>query len=276
MDIRAVRILTGKELREAQRNRWFALFSLVFAGLATALSLLGLAGLGRLGLSGFGRTAASLLQLVMLLVPLMGLLLGALTLAGEREHGTLATLLAQPVSAAEVFAAKALGALIALGAAVVIGFGLSGAVLAAAGGAGQAGGFAALAAYALLLGAVHVGIGMLISALAARSALAVGWALCAWLAVVFFSDLGMMGTAIMLKLSPAALLWASLANPLQAFKLAAIRSLQGTIDVLGPSGRYASDVLGVWLEPVMAGFLSLWGLGSLLLAARVFQRNGAL
>src|SRR5690606_39909351 len=59
--------------------------------------------------SGFGRTAAGLINLVLFLAPLMGLTLGAQAISGEREQGTLAYLLAQPVSLVEIFVAKFLG-----------------------------------------------------------------------------------------------------------------------------------------------------------------------
>ena len=48
-------------------------------------------------------------ELVLLVVPLMGLSLGALGLAAERERGTLDYLLAQPVSRAEIFLGKYVG-----------------------------------------------------------------------------------------------------------------------------------------------------------------------
>ena len=90
IDLRSIMIIGGQELRGTWRNRWFLLHALVFGGLAFLLSAMGLAALGRFGITGFGRTAASLLHLVMVLVPLMGLLMGAMSIAVEREHGRLA------------------------------------------------------------------------------------------------------------------------------------------------------------------------------------------
>ena len=66
MDLRSVRIIASKEIRDARRNRWFVLVSVIFAGLSLALSLVGLAGLGTIGVTGFGRTTASLVNLVLL------------------------------------------------------------------------------------------------------------------------------------------------------------------------------------------------------------------
>ena len=85
------------------------LYTLAFIGLALALSYMSLAGAGISGFAGFGRTAASLINLVLLIIPLMALTVGAQSLAHEAEQGTLAYLLAQPVTRAEVFAGKYLG-----------------------------------------------------------------------------------------------------------------------------------------------------------------------
>src|SRR3974377_2223290 len=102
MDVLAVFLIMRKELRDARRSRWFLLLAAMFSSLALAVALLGMSALGAIGGAGFGRTTASLLNLVILVVPLMGLLLSALSVAGEREDGTLLSILAQPVLLEEV------------------------------------------------------------------------------------------------------------------------------------------------------------------------------
>ena len=101
--------LAQKELGDALRNRWFLLYTIAFTGLSLALSYMSLAGAGIAGFAGFGRTAASLINLVLLIIPLMALTVGAQSLAHEQEQGTLAYLLAQPVTRVEVFTGKYLG-----------------------------------------------------------------------------------------------------------------------------------------------------------------------
>ena len=70
MSVRTVLLILGQEVRDARANRWFWVFAVIFAGMALGLSILGMSGLGNLGVAGFGRTAASLLNLVMVIVPL--------------------------------------------------------------------------------------------------------------------------------------------------------------------------------------------------------------
>ena len=125
MNPAAVATLTQRELLDALRNKWFLVYSVAFVVLCLGLALMIVNSAGYTGISGFGRTAAGLINLVLFLAPLMGLTLGAQAISGEREQGTLAYLLAQPVSLAEIFVAKFLGLAISIGGAIVIGFSLS-------------------------------------------------------------------------------------------------------------------------------------------------------
>jgi Cu-processing system permease protein len=253
-----VLVISGKEIREARQNRWFVVFAVIFAGLALGLSLMGMSGLGNVGVSGFGRTAASLLNLVMVVVPLMALLIGAMSVAGEREQGTLQTLLAQPVVLEEVLLGKFLGLSAALLATILAGFGLSALVIGYYGGSAQVGGYAQLVGYTCLFGLGYLSVGYFVSTLFRRVPTALGIALFLWLTSVFLSDLGLMGTAVVLKLDARTLLWLSLANPAQVFKLLVLDGLQGNLETLGPAGLYAADVFGNWLRPALVGILAAW------------------
>jgi Cu-processing system permease protein len=256
--------IAQRELREALRNKWLWFYTLGFAGLALALSQAGLASAGYAGLGGFGRTAASLINALLLFVPLMGLSVGAGTLAGDRERGTLLYLLAQPVSRAEVFWGKALGAALALTVALALGFAVSGLGLATAGDADLAT-YAALVGYSVLLALAALGLGLTLSALTRRAATASGGALLLWLGLVFFGDLGVLASALALQPSPGTLLALLLANPLQAFKLGAIYSLRSTLDTLGAVGQYALYAFGDGLPLLLLGLLLAWivaGFGS--------------
>ena len=273
MELTLLWTIAQRELHEALRNKWLWFYALGFAGLALALSQASLAAAGYAGLGGFGRTAASLINSLLLFVPLIGLSVGAGTLAGECERGTLLYLLAQPVSRAEVFFGKALGAALAVVAALALGFGLAGIGLGTAGG-GDATAFLAVAGYALLLALAMLGLGFVISTLTRKAATASGAALLTWLGLVFLADLGVMGTALATQPNPAAMLGMLLVNPLQVFKVAAIYSLRATLDALGPAGQYALYHFGENLHLVLLGPLLAWIVASFGLAFILFNRRG--
>ncbi len=265
-------VLAQKELRDALRNRWFVLYTAAFMVLALAFSYLALAGAGMVGFAGFGRTAASLINLVLLIVPLMALTIGAQSLAGEQERATLAYLLAQPINRAEIFVGKYLGLLLSLFASLALGFGISGLLMALNGsGAADPMALIILVALAFLLSLTMLSVGFLISAFTNRAGVAVGIGLFLWLVFVFLGDLGMMGAAITMRVPIDNLFWLSLTNPLQIFKMAAILNIQATLDILGPAGIYAMQRYGDRLLLIFLTALLLWILVPAIAAFARFQ-----
>ena len=276
IDFENVLILTQKELRDARRNRWFILYAVAFAGLALAMAWLALSGVGANGLAGFGRTGASLINLVLLVVPLMGLTLGAMSLAGERERGTLLYLFTQPVSQIELLLGKFIGLALAMLLAILLGFGLSGLLIAWQGGSTQASDYLLMVLLAFFLALASLSLGFLISAATTKSATAVGVALFLWLILVFFGDLGLMGTAIVLRLDIDHLFTLALLNPLQLFKMASILAIRSNLEVLGPAGIYAVRTYGPQLMILLLTVLLGWTILPLAITYFIFGRRGVL
>lgn len=270
---RTVASLVRKELRDAVRNRWFLLYTVAFAALAVGLATLAKIGAGLSGFAGFGKMAASMVNLVLLVVPLMALTIGASGLSAERERGMLAYLLSQPVTRLEVFIAKFIGLGISLAAAISIGFGLSVALLAMDSPQADAGVFVRLVALSSLLGLAMLSVGMLLAVVLRRSSTAIGASVFVWLGFVFAGDLGLMGATVMFRLPVQQLFGLSLVNPTQAFKLAAVGGFDSTMDLLGPAGLYGVQTFGPWLMPMLVGALLAWILLPLVAGAIVFLRR---
>jgi len=274
-DFNNVIIISLKELQDARRNRWYLIYVLVFTGLSLALAWMGMTGLGDYGLAGFGRTAASIINIVLLVVPLMGLTLGAISLAGERERNTLQYLLAQPVTQFEVLFGKYLGLAIALFSALVLGFGISGIFISFQGGSAEINLYLLMVLLAFMLALVSLSLGFLISSMVRKGSTAISIALFIWLLLLIFGDLGLMGTSIMLRLGVGQLLTLTLLNPMQIFKIAAILNIRGSLEVLGPAGIYALRTYGTQLMPGLIGVLLAWTLLPLTFAYYAFRRSGA-
>ncbi len=273
MSLRTIFIIARKELRDALRNRWFLLYTAAFSILALAMSYLSLAGSGMQGLAGFGRTTAGLVNLVILLVPLMGLSIAAPSLAGEQERGTLAYLLAQPITRFEALIGKYLGLSASLTAALAIGFGICGLSIAANGDAAGVGVYLTLVAMTFALGLAMLSVGMLISTLTRKAAQAIGMAIVVWLCLTLLSDLALMGSALAFKLRIQELFSLALVNPLQVFKMAVLHSMNAGLDVLGPAGIYANQTYGPWLSLLFVGSILAWIVVPLVLAALTFSRK---
>jgi Cu-processing system permease protein len=276
MEPRVIAALFKKEINDSLNNRWFVLYAVVFTGLALLLSWLSLSsgGIGYSGFASFGRTAASLINLVLLIVPLMALTVGAGSLAGERERGTLHYLLSQPVNRAEVLLGKYLGLAASLLGALALGFGLSGLVIATQAGGTNAGDYILLAALAFALALGMLSLGFLVGVLARKTTVAISVALFLWLTLVFVGDLGLMGTTLAFKLPISTLFHLALANPLQAFKMSSLISINATLDVLGPAGIYAVQTYRQSLSWLFLGALIVWILAPLAVSFVVFRRRG--
>lgn len=273
MRLATVTALSQREISDALRNRWFVAYAGAFVVLSVALALLVINSAGYGGISGFGRTSAGLVNLVLFLAPLMGLTLGAQALAAEREQGTLGYLLAQPVSFLEVFLSKFIGLAIAITAAIVSGFALSTLTINMLSGGSGMSTFFALTGLTVLLALASLSLGYLISSISRRTSTALGIAIVAWLALVLIGDLGLMGTAVIMELSPSQLLGLTLVNPLEVYRIASIDLLQDSLELLGPSGLVAHTWFGGAIGVVLTAIMLLWIIVPLAIAYTTMSRE---
>jgi Cu-processing system permease protein len=156
----------------------------------------------------------------------------------------------------------------------LLGFGLAAALLAWQGGLVEVGRYGLLVGFSLLLALVSLSLGIAISAWSRSSALAAGLALMIWLLLVFLGDLGLMGTAVVMKLDIGILLGLSLLNPLQTFKIATVYGLRASLEVLGPAGIYATRTYGSQLIPLLVAILAAWVVVPMLAAYARFRLEG--
>ena len=262
-----------KELRDAARSRWLAGFAATFALTALALSLAQGRGGDAAG-QGFTRTTAGLVNLCLLLVPLLALSLGAGSVAGERERGTLASLLAQPISPAGLLLAKYVGLVLAVWAAIALGFGAAGVLLGLISPLAGVGAYSQFTLLAAGLAATMLSLGMLISVWSDGRMKAFALAIVAWFVLVLFYDFAAIGIVLSVSASGRGLLAAVLANPVEGARILAVVGLEPDLRVLGQLGSYLVNELGVrTTTAVLLGALIAWTALPLALAARVFARQ---
>jgi Cu-processing system permease protein len=185
---RVARALVLHELLERTRDRWVLVISVLFALLASAVSLYGRSAEVEVA----KLTGPSLVTLVSLLVPLVAMVLSHDAIVGERERNTLGLLLSLPVSRLEVVLAKFVGRALALAVAVAAGLGLA-MITSEPGGARS---LWAMMGPTLILGLSFLSVGMLISACTRRQATAASVVVVTWFLLVFFYDLGLLGLLV--------------------------------------------------------------------------------
>lgn len=273
---RLVRVVVGKVLRESLRDRWFWLYTAGFAVLAGSLAVVAVPGEAVVAADGFGRTAATLVALVQLVVTLMAISLGARVLVGERESGSLAFMLSQPISRTEVLLGTFAGLGAALLAAVTAGFGVAGILSTMRGSPADAWTLVRLTALAWLLSLSATAIGLVIGVSQRRVGAATSTSLFVWFVLVFLGDLGLMGTSTASRLPVETLFLTTVVNPVEAFRLASIVTLDGSLDALGPAGTYAVDTYGSGVGLIAVGVLVVWIVLPLAAAWAIFRRGSDL
>ncbi len=133
MDFKAIYDIARQELVINIRNKWTIIFAVVFGALVVSISYFGIMTEGFSGMQSFTRTSASLLNLVLYIVPLVALTMGTLSFTGDK--GSTELLFSQPLTRSEVLLGKLLGVFFSIALSMLIGFTLAGAIVIAAIGA---------------------------------------------------------------------------------------------------------------------------------------------
>jgi Cu-processing system permease protein len=217
------------ELVLAVRSRWLQWFAVVFAGLALAISMSGYILSGGYGMQDFSRTAVSLVQVVLLLVPLASLVFGGLALTPER--GAAELLYSQPVPRGAILLGRMLGVWLALAAAELIGFGLAGLVMQYQAGPDGLWRYGALVATAIAITGVFLAIATLLASInAGRRTRVLAAALVVWFITVVMFDVAVLGIASLLRSGSASrlLITATLINPVDAARTGSLLAIEGT------------------------------------------------
>ena len=166
--MRNIVIIAGKEIKEGLRNRWVLATTLLLAALSLSLTFLGSAPTGNVGAGALDVVVVSLSSLTIFLLPLIALLISHDAVVGEMERGTMILLLSYPVGRYQVILGKFCGHVLILAFATVIGYGAAAVALAITGASVLAASwyaFASMLGTSIMLGAVFVAIGYLISSL---------------------------------------------------------------------------------------------------------------
>jgi Cu-processing system permease protein len=271
---RPLLLVARQERLLAVRSRWTQIFAAVFALLALAVASSGYVLSGGHGVQDFARTAASLVQLVLLLVPLTALLIGVLSLAPDR--GAAEILFSQPVARRTILLGKLVGLFEALVAAQALGFGAAGVVVFSQSGNEGLSAFLILCASSVILTAIFLSLAAWLAATAIgrRRTRALALALVAWFVTVVLFDVAALGLASLLPSGPASrvLIVAVLLDPVDAVRTGALLGIEGAAAFGAASLAFLRFTGGPWGAAMLLGVsLLLWVAVPSILAIRRLQ-----
>ncbi|MBR1137343.1 MULTISPECIES: ABC transporter permease [Bradyrhizobium] len=268
--------IAAKEIQQAIRNRWVLAATLLLAGLALSLTFLGSAPTGTVGARALDVVIVSLSSLTIFLIPLIALLIAHDAIVGDMERGTMLLLLSYPVARWQVLLGKFLGHLAVLAFATCLGYGAAAAALPITGSSFDSEGLAAFAAMigsSILLGAVFVAIGYLVSAVVRDRGTAAGLCIGLWLALVLIYDMALLGLLVLdqgRNISGGMLNALLLLNPTDAYRLFNLTGFANVSLFSGMAGLAGSSTLSV---QALLTALVLWILVPLAGAALAFSRR---
>ncbi|MGH1425816.1 MAG: ABC transporter permease [Pseudooceanicola sp.] len=261
------------EFAIALRNRWLAIAIVMMVLFSLVLAIAGSAPTGGLGADRLSVTVASLTSLSVYLVPLMALIISFDAIAGEVERGTLPLLLAYPVSRGELLVGKLAAQLVLIVIAVCLGYGVAAIVAFWFSGWGAMDGVPALLRLvwtSVLLGAVFLSLGQMISGLSRRPSAAAGLAIGLWLVAVVLYDLGLLaaivaddGGVFTQRVFP----WLLVANPADALRIYNLAASDAVSAASGLAG--AAQSIALW-KPLAS--LLIWVVAAAGLARLAFGR----
>jgi len=267
------KILLKKEIKEALRNRWLIVFSVIYAVLGLSLSYYSILGLSYLGLKAFGRVSAALVNLTLYIVPLMSLSLSGLSLVSDRERNTLEILLSQPVSKTEVALSRYIGITLSIFLSTFLGYGLAAWYLWLVLSSGDIAVFIQLMLITLLLASTLTAVGLLISILSRTRFEALATVLLIWFTLVVLYDLLVIGVTLVADLKVFDILSLLIFNPVEAARLLMIQALDPSLLLLGSTGLYISRIMGPWISFIFSATLLIWTSIFLLTAIVIFNRQ---
>jgi Cu-processing system permease protein len=272
----AIAIVAAKEIRQAVRNRWVFAATLLLAGLALSLTFLGSAPTGSLGVGPLDVVIVSLSSLTIFLIPLIALLISHDAIVGDMERGTMLLLLSYPVARWQVLLGKFLGHLAVLAFATCLGYGLAAAALLASGSSIESDSlvaFAAMIGSSILLGAVFVAIGYLVSALVRDRGTAAGVCIGLWLLLVLIYDMALLGLLALdqgRNISGTELDAMLLFNPADVYRLLNLTGFAHVSTFAGMAGLAQSTYLSI---RTLLAALMLWTVVPLAFATLAFSRR---
>jgi Cu-processing system permease protein len=273
--MRQTLIIAGKEIRDGMRNRWILATTLLLAAFALTLAFLGATPTGAVNVSPLAITIVSLSSLSIFLLPLIALLLSYDAIVGEVDRGTMALLLAYPVTRWQVVIGKFLGHLAILAFATVVGFGAAGVALWLGGDTDPASwrAFAVLMLSSVALGGAFLAIGYVVSIAVRDRGAAGAIAIGVWLLFVLIYDMGLLGVLVADQgriVSARTLDILLLLNPADAYRLLNLTGTEGVSTFAGLAGLTGQTGLSL---PSLIGALLAWIAVPLGCAVALFARR---
>ncbi len=250
------------DLKESLRAKWFVVYSLVFGGLIALFFIAGVTESQVMGFSGLSRLLLMYIQITIVILPIFILITTVRSISGDRDDHILEYMLSFPISLKQYYWGKIIGRFItvflpvffAMLIAIIFGA-FKGAMIP----------WSIFFLYSGLLFAMtsaFLGIAFFISSFVKSSEVALGLSFFIWIFLLAFIDIALISLMMQERMSSGLIIFISLINPMEIFRVAAISLFDPELTVMGPVAFYILDsvsqtvfVLASIAYPVLLGFI---------------------
>ncbi|MBC7129318.1 MAG: ABC transporter permease [Thermoplasmatales archaeon] len=266
--------IAKKEFMDNWRNKWIIAISAIFLILTVVVSYF-----TKGEWQNLSSTIVGMMSFVELLIPILGLMLGYATIAGEKERGSLAILLSYPVRRWEILIGKFLGLSCVIASSIFIGFGIAGVIIGINVKEVKWLEYFYFIAISILLGIVYIAISIMLSSIFKKRATAMGGAIFTWFFFSMIWGIILFGLLIIIYKSnpfqivnenftaPNWFYFLSALNPVSAFESLIylnVTPIRGAIPINYPS---------FYNNPFLFSMLFIWIILSLAVAYLFFRNK---
>ena len=251
--MQSILLIARKEFADHLRNGWIIAIAISFAIFAMIISLAGFGFTGNVGNIDEQATLLSLTNLVIYLIPLLGLVLAYDSLSGEQEQGTLDLLYSYPILPVHILAGKFLGLIFVLATTLLLGMLIP--MITGLINDQSLVSWLIFQLFSIWLGIIFVAIALLLSSTLWERGRLLGIAIGIWLIFVILFDIAIIGVLVATEgeLSPIVVDTIFYLNPTSLFRFLSIQNLYGE-ELLVQMGM-ANQIPSTWS---MYFVLCLW------------------
>ena len=229
------------DLKESIRAKWFVVYSLVFGGLIALFFIAGVTESQVMGFSGLSRLLLMYIQITIVILPIFILITTVRSISGDRDSHILEYMLSFPISLSQYYWGKIIGRFITVYLPVLLAMVIAVIYGAIKGAAIPWDIFFLYTGLLFAMSATFLGIAFFISSFVKSSEVALGIAFFIWIFLLAFIDIALISLMMQQRVDEGIIIFISLINPMEIFRVAAISLFDPQLTVMGPVAYYILD-----------------------------------
>ncbi len=262
------------DLKESIRAKWFLVYSLVFGGLIALFFIAGVTESQVMGFSGLSRLLLMYIQITIVILPIFILITTVRSISGDRDSNILEYMLSFPISLKQYYWGKITGRFITVYLPVIFAM-----IIAVIYGAFKGADipwsiFFLYTGVLFAMSATFLGIAFFISSFVKSSEVALGIAFFIWIFLLAFIDIALISLMMQQRVDEGLIIFISLINPMEIFRVAAISLFDPELTVMGPVAFYILDSVSQSTFMLLSvGYPLLLGLLFAFFGYKIFEKK---